>query len=147
VLLQTWNRAYYQYHGLPSNHYEEIEALLIAHEHWLASVRGRRIETLSSSDEAEINRIFTSFEGVLVPVGAAKALHLLAPRLLPLWDRAIAVAYGCQLGNAGTNGGRYVRFAKNAKDQTARVGPLPSGTNVLKALDEYNYCRFTKGWM
>jgi hypothetical protein len=91
---------------------------------------------------------------VLVPqhvqqgqVGAAKALHLLAPGFLPLWDRAIAVAYGLQLGYTGTNGKRYVRMANIAKSQSARVGGADAiGADILKALDEYNYCRFTKGW-
>ncbi len=144
VLLLTWNRAYYRYHHIPSNLYEQIDDLLEKHKDWLADSRERSIETLSSSDEAQIKETFTSFEGVLGPVGAAKVLHLLAPHFLPLWDRHIAVAYRCRLGKKGTNGGRYVRFAKTAKEQAVGVGPLPSSTNVLKALDEYNYCHFTK---
>ena len=72
----------------------------------------------------------------------------MVPRLLPLWDRAIAVAYGLELGRTGANGPRYVRHAGIARDQTARVGgDAAVGGNILKALDEYNYCRFTKGWM
>ena len=67
---------------------------------------------------------------------------------MPLWDRAIAVAYGLQLGYTGTNGTRYVRMADIAKAQSARVGGEDAlGVGILKALDEYNYCRFAKCWM
>jgi hypothetical protein len=39
-------------------------------------------------------------------------------------------------------------MASIAKDQSADVGGDDAvEANILKALDEYNYCRFTKGWM
>ena len=39
-------------------------------------------------------------------------------------------------------------MADIAKAQSARVGGEGSfGADILKALAEYNYCRFTKGWM
>jgi len=148
VLLQTWNRQYYQFHPAAPEHFDQIDGLLSHHRGWLASVRDRTIDSFSTSDAAALELIFPEFEMVLGPVGAAKALHLMAPRLLPLWDRAIAVAYGLELGRTGTNGSRYVRHAGIARDQSARVrGDAAVGGNILKALDEYNYCRFTKGWM
>lgn len=148
VLLQTWNRAYYQYHPVGADHYEQLDHLLHEHDPWLKSVRGRSIATLVPDDEVPISRVFEEFEIVLGPVGAAKALHLLAPGFLPLWDRAIAVAYGLELGPTGTNRARYVRLTKIAQEQAARlVGAGASRAGVLKAIDEYNYCRFTKGWM
>jgi hypothetical protein len=145
VLLQTWNRAYYQYHPPGPDHLDQIDALLEQHASWRSRVRNRTIDTFSSTDARELESIFADFEKVLGPVGAAKALHLLAPRFLPLWDRAIATAYGLQLGYTGSNGRRYVRMAKITRDQSAHVGGV--GTNIVKALDEYNYCRFTKGWI
>ena len=33
-----------------------------------------------------------------------------------------------------------------AKTQAARITP-PAGIGALKAIDEYNYCRFTKRWL
>jgi len=92
--------------------------------------------------------VATTRASALGPVGAAKALHLLALGFLPLWDRAIAVAYGLTLGATGTNSPRYARLAFIAKDQAKKIGGNTIlGRNVLKAIDEYNYCRFTKGWM
>jgi len=45
-------------------------------------------------------------------------------------------------------GARYVRLADIAKVQAARIdGRTTPGRGAVKAIDEYNYCRFTKGWM
>jgi len=148
VLLQTWNRAYYQYHPVTLEHYEQIDHVLTMHSEWLKTVRERSIDSFSPAAASALEPVFTDFEAVLGPVGAAKALHLLAPGFLPLWDRAIAVAYGLALGATGTNAPRYTRLALIAKDQAKRIGGTAIlGRNVLKAIDEYNYCRFTKGWL
>jgi hypothetical protein len=38
-------------------------------------------------------------------------------------------------------------MADIAKALSTRVGGEDAlGADILKALDEYNYCRFTKGW-
>lgn len=148
VLLQTWNRAYYQFHPVTSEHYGQIDRLLARHAAWLGSVKARSIDSFLPADAEALKSVFVDFEKVLGPVGAAKALHLLAPDFLPLWDRAIAVAYGLELGPAGSNGARYVRLAGIARVQAARIdGHTTPRRGALKAIDEYNYCRFTKGWM
>jgi hypothetical protein len=149
ILLQTWNRAYYQYQRPKmADHYQELDEVLARHREWLRHARDRTIDSLVPADEPHLQEVFADFEAVLGPVGAAKALHLLAPRFLPLWDNAIAVAYGVQLGKKGTNASRYVRFLRTAKEQCARLGgQAAAGDDVLKRLDEYNYCTFSKGWM
>lgn len=148
VLLQTWNRSYYQFRPAHAAHFEAMERLFATHKGWLTQVRTRSIDSMSDSDARPVSEVFGEFEALLGPVGAAKALHLLAPCFLPLWDRRIAAAYGLKLGPVGTNSQRYVRFMYVAKDQSLRIGGSQAlGRNILKALDEYNYCRFTKGWM
>ena len=136
VLLQTWNRPYYQFHPVTSDHYEQIDRLLATHAAWLRSVHARSIDSLSPADAEALKSVFVDFEKVLGPVGAAKALHLLAPDFLPLWDRAIAVAYGLALGPVGSNGVRYVRLADIARMQAARVhGDTTPRRGALKAID------------
>jgi hypothetical protein len=149
VLLQTWNRSFYQYRKPDmTRHFEELDAVLHSNNDWLRSARDRSIESLIEEDEAEVIRVFQDFESVLGPVGAAKALHLLAPRFAPLWDRAITIAYGLELGAMGTNGSKYLRFMRLVKEQSNHLGGNESlGRNVLKALDEYNYCHFSRGWI
>ncbi|WBB47309.1 hypothetical protein O3597_19430 [Verrucosispora sp. WMMA2044] len=148
VLLQTWNRPYYQYRPADAAHFEAMERLLTRHELWLAETRVRSIDSMSDVDSEAVSAVFPEFEALLGPVGAAKALHLLAPCFLPLWDRRIAAAYGLGLGPVGTNQRRYVRFMQLTREQSLRVGGERAvGRNIIKALDEFNYCRFTKAWM
>jgi hypothetical protein len=149
VLLQTWNSGYYQYHGkFDAQHFADIDHVVSHYYERLMDLRPRTIESFSRQDEDTVREVFDSLERVLGPVGAAKCLHLLAPRFFPLWDRAIAAAYGLALKKKGENADRYVRFMQTAQRQCREVeGRLPAGCNPLKSLDEYNYCRFTKGWI
>ncbi len=148
VLLQTWNRAHYQYRRFDGVHFASIESLLSEHQTALKRYRDRSIADAALGERAPVTRVFRAFEVVLGPVGAAKALHLLAPRFFPLWDRAIAEAYGLRLGRAGSNGDRYWRLILLSQQQCADLLRADSGCgNPLKAIDEYNYCKHTKGWL
>jgi hypothetical protein len=86
VLLRTWNSAHYRYHPPGTGHYAEVEALIEMHGAWLESVTHRGIASFTDLDEQPLRTVFTGFEMALGPVGAAKALHLLAPCFMPLWD-------------------------------------------------------------
>jgi hypothetical protein len=147
VLLQSWNRAYYQYHGgFDSRHFDQIEQLLANHSATLALYKKRSIQRFSPADEPAVRQMFKSFELVLGPVGAAKALHLLAPRFFALWDNAISVKYRVRLQARGWNADRYCRFMVITSKQVKSLGGEQAiGRNPLKALDEYNYCK-AKGW-
>jgi hypothetical protein len=146
--LQTWNKAYYRYRRKFDNaHFESIEGLLSRNRALLARYRETTIDQLGQQERTSIIALFCDFERVLGPVGAAKALHLLAPGLFPLWDRAIAGAYDLPLGAAGSNGERYWRFLLIAQHQCLGLKrDDPNCPNPLKAIDEYNYCRHTKKW-
>lgn len=148
VLLQTWNMAYYRYRAFDSKHFSDIENIINTHFNSLLDLRQRSLESFSDKDEALIKNIFNSFEVILGPVGAAKSLHLLAPRFFPLWDRAIASAYKVMLLQSGKNADNYCAFMKVTKDQCTKFGGEKTlRRNPLKALDEYNYCKFTKKWI
>lgn len=149
VLLRTWNSAYYRYHPNGAADYATIENLIAKHEAWLTSAAQRTITSLTAADEKPLLNIFSDFEAALGPVGAAKALHLLAPRFMPLWDRAIAAEYIGGLGRIGTNSGRYLQFMRQCREQSISAGgdAAAADGNILKALDEYNYCAFTKQWI
>lgn len=98
ILLQTWNKNYYRFHkSFNAAHFAEIDALLVKYGTELKAYRERKIEGLCDADEKDVLAIFEEFETVLGPVGAAKALHLLAPTFFPLWDRTIAKKYGVPL--------------------------------------------------
>jgi len=146
VLLQTWNKMFYQYRRFDSRHFADIERLIRDHHSILITFRQRSIQSLNQEDESKVVRVFKAFEEVLGPVGAAKCLHLLAPCFFPLWDRAIAAAYGLPLRQKARNAERYRRFMEILKEQVQSFdGEQVIGRNPLKAIDEYNYRRHTKG--
>ena len=147
VLLQTWNKNYYRFHTFDKTHFASIEKLLLDHPNILARYRNLTIDNLDRGEQPTVSSLFQAFENLLGPVGAAKALHLLAPRLFPLWDRHIAKAYGLTLGNARSNGDHYWRFMLIAQDQCRDLNRQDPGCqNPLKSIDEYNYCEYTKHW-
>ena len=144
VLLQTWNKAYYRFHAFDQDHLGQIEDLISEHADDLETIRSRTIETCSDDDLPKCTKLFDAFEAVLGPVGAAKTLHLLAPEFFPLWDRKIADAYGVALKKIGHNASRYWTLMMTTKEQCLEIGGRDRlGRNPLKAIDEYNYCRFT----
>lgn len=148
VLLQTWNRARYRYSKFDADHFSDIDTLLRGYRSKLVGLRRRRIETLKPHEKATMMDMFEAFEVVLGPVGTAKALHLLAPHFFPLWDRKIAKEYRVPLVKAGSNGERYWRFMLISQRQCRALRSAGRVRfNPLKALDEYNYCRYTKGWL
>ena len=109
-------------------------------------MRQRNIGSLKDGDETAVISLFTDFEVVLGPVGAAKCLHLLAPDFFPLWDRAIAEAYGVYLGQRGKNGKKYYGFMETTRTQVLRLRKERRGKkHLVKSVDEFNYCRYTLG--
>ncbi len=148
VLLQTWNSSFYRFHSrFDAQHFKALENVLSQHSQILATFRQRELESLSKQDEAIIAPIFKDCENLLGAVGAAKALHLLAPGFFPLWDRRIAAAYGVGLKGRGLNAPQYLRFMQITKGQCDALGGYQViaqtiGRNPLKALDEFNYCKF-----
>jgi hypothetical protein len=142
VLLQTWNSAFYRFHQpFDAKHFADIDELVSRHQRRFRALRPRSISTLSNTDEEAVKSLFAAFEGVLGPVGAAKALHLLAPRFFPLWDTAIAQRYRLPMKPQGLNAGNYWQFMSIVREQCIGLGEEEAvGRNPLKALDEYNYC-------
>jgi hypothetical protein len=149
LLLQSWNSTYYRFRPETLGSLKtELAGLIETHQVWIENIHGREIDSYENrTDGPQVAAAFAAFESVLGPVGAAKALHLLAPAFLPLWDRKIAAEYGCRL-RPGDNSDRYLKFVLIAQAQANQITAQgASSGNILKALDEYNYCRFARGWI
>lgn len=145
VLLQTWNAQYYRFRGgFRERNFTRLEALLERQAQTLAVWRGWRLG-VDPIDPARVSTVFTDFEGELGPVGAAKALHLLAPQYFPLWDRAIA-AQTYHLTLASPAAGSYVKLMARVSDEIGACGgwsAFAPGENAVKLIDELHYCRST----
>jgi hypothetical protein len=142
ALLQTWNRSYYRFNKFDSEHFERIERLVNDTLASLLKIGANKAECTPD----KIAGLFSKYEDVLGPVGASKCLHLLAPRSFPLWDRKISEGYGVAIQVRGHNSKLYTEFFEHAQEQCRRIGRIEvNGKEVLKAIDEYNFCRFTRG--
>jgi len=155
VLLLTWNQAFYRYGSFD---FDELEKCIKDNLSLLEDFRKRTIFSFSTQDEGKIKSLFNSFlkalkiaegkaKGRLSPVAVAKALHLLAPNYFPLWDYKIAWAYGCYYKVRPAD--EYLKFcditktiAEKAKDYIA-----PLNKTLVKLIDEYNYSKYTQGWI
>lgn len=150
MLLTTWNRNYYRFKNRMNleDHFAELEAAIEKHLHRLIEFRRMRLDDVAELPEGEIEAIFRDFDDVLGRVGAAKCLHLLAPRFFPLWDQAILQrGYRMESGpyRKSSDAERYVAFMRITKNQLEQFDDLSGvGDDALKRLDEYNYVRFTK---
>jgi len=155
VLLLTWNHAFYRYGMFDFNRLEDcIEDNLSE----IASFRRKGIFELSDSSGRQVKSLFLSFlealqidsgrsKGKKSPVAVAKALHLLAPTFFPLWDQSIAEEYGCYYNKDPAEMylefcGKIREFAVKAKEYTDR-----KDKTLVKLIDEYNYAKFTEGWI
>jgi len=147
VLLQTWNSQFYRFRGgFTAKHYAEIDRLLDDHWKAILDLRPRSIEIASGVDLDAAASLFHEFEEKLGPTGASKALHLLAPRLFPLWETKIAKRYGFYIGGETDRARMYRRFMDVARQHIKGFGgESASGRNPLKAWDEWNYCKYGPG--
>jgi hypothetical protein len=152
VLLLTWNQAFYRYESFRA---EQLEAFLKDDTNWrlIEEFRGRNIKTLTGADEPRIEGLFQGLLNAIctsrgrTPVGVAKALHLLAPNFFPIWDKTIAIEYGCRYESNPARA--YINFCALMRGLVAQLdGQIePSSKSTLKRIDEFNYAKFTKGWV
>ena len=155
VLLLTWNQAFYRYGTFD---FDKLEDCITENFQKIESFRNRDISSLSNSDEDAIKDLFNKFcevlqidsgnvQGRKSPVSVAKALHLLAPKFFPLWDTKIAKAYKCYYNKNPAE--KYVSFCKITKDMADEVKNYISRSDktVIKLIDEYNYSKYTQGWI
>lgn len=152
MLLKSWHWAFYRFGMFDPNRLQDclkdqMEALNL--------IRNRKIESFDTKDGDAIATLFSVFAAALrgganrsqeSPVAPAKALHLLAPHFLPLWDNDIAYHYGWPLMSSGP----YVAFCWQMKELASAVRVYlqsPDDRTALKRVDEFNYSVYTKGWI
>ncbi|MEW6377872.1 MAG: hypothetical protein AB1502_19035 [Thermodesulfobacteriota bacterium] len=156
ILLDVWHLSFYRFGNF------ELSLLTKCVEHNLSLIdrfKQRNINSLSSSDEAEIKDMFNEFLDALrggnrrSPVAVAKSLHLLAPNFFPLWDTEIAVNYGSWWVFSDFGALEYVPFCWKIKHVAENLEVCECVLNanpnrsLLKLIDEYNYSKFTKRWI
>jgi hypothetical protein len=156
VLLLTWNQAFYRYGSFD---FGLLEDAMRTNMPVIERFRSRDIRSLTRGDEPTVKELFLAFLDALrikegkkkdtrSPVAVAKALHLLAPNFMPLWDDKIARVYDCYYSPHPER--KYVTFAYHMQAlarQLEEYVPPECGRTFLKLIDEYNYAKHTKNWV
>ena len=155
VLLLTWNQAFYRYGTLD---FDKLEKCIADNFSQIESFRKRDISSFSDADKSDIKALFLEFlealqitvgkvSGRKSPVSVAKALYLLAPNFFPLWDDKIARAYKCYYSHNPDE--KYIRFCELTKALANEIRENISQPHktIVKLIDEYNYSKYTKGWI
>ena len=121
----------------------------------VGALRERMIHSFALDDESVVRRLFINLTAALKggkkgeqesTVATAKAMHLLAPGFLPLWDNPIAGAYG----QSPMRAQNYISFCGQMKELASAVQgylPNPDDCTILKRVDEFNYAVFTQRWV
>ena len=152
LLLRSWHNAFYRFGS-----YDPacLTACIDENIEILSDLRERTIGSFSTDDEPLVRYLFNVFTNALKggkngeqrsTVATAKAMHLLAPAFLPLWDNYIAGAYG-QFPMWANN---YIGFCWQMKELAVVVEgymPNPDDCTILKRIDEFNYAIYTKSWV
>ncbi len=152
LLLKSWHNAFYRF-----GPYDPARLAVCLDENMpiLGALRERVIHSFASDDESQVRRLFSTLTAALKggkngeqesTVATAKAMHLLAPGFLPLWDNPIAGAYG-QFPMWVHN---YISFCGQMKELASAVQgylPNPDDCTILKRVDEFNYAVFTQRWV
>jgi hypothetical protein len=101
--------------------------------------RARFVGTVDESDKDEVTRLFKLLRAECGPIGAGKALHVVAANFFPLWDDKIAKSYGVTKDDAG-----YFRFMNLVKEQVKNLPiDFDPDVSIVKVLDEYNYLQLS----
>lgn len=155
VLLLTWNQAFYRYGSFD---FDKLERCININLKKVEFFRKRYITSLLESDEKNITDLFKEFlealqidlgkiQGRTSPVAVSKALHLLAPDFFPIWDQKIAKAYGYNYYKNPEK--KYFSFCRIIKTIADKVEGyiVHSDKTLIKLIDEYNFSKYTGGWV
>jgi hypothetical protein len=139
-LLLDWNKRFYATHPRTPEYERRFEELLARYRSQIFRFRASDILAFSGGDD-EALILFARFSEVLGPVGASKALHVLAPRFFTLWDNDIAYSYSLYPNQGGWQ--HYFRLMRGRRQQCESLNGDPP--DALKLLDEMDYVLYTMG--
>lgn len=126
VFLLVWNQAFYRYCNFDLD-IEGLQKFLERNEKILYVVRKRDISSLTENDGKLVTALFDELLDILKcndrksPVAVSKALHLLAPEFLPIWDDDISMAYSCYWYDSNKASSKYLTFMGKMKNLSQRI--------------------------
>jgi len=154
VLLLTWNQAFYRYGSFD---FDKLELCLENNFNNIDNYRKRDIQSLGNIDEIGVIYLFDELLEALAikikevkrssPVAVGKAMHILAPNYFPLWDKAIAKAYGFNLTKPAKEYFSFCKISKEMLNEIKGYNDDKLDKPLLRLIDEFNYSKYTKKWI
>lgn len=172
IILMIWNMAWYikTPREQKINLGEDIWGLIEKYNDNYSILRSKSISSFDEETQKLVKQIFEESEKKLGRVGASKFLHILNPKLFPLWDTKIAHhyhKYRHQRRHREMSVDCYIKFIEDNIHITRNLlkdiseedlwrqhkNEVPSdvfenfpkfGETVLKMLDECNYSGITE---
>ena len=167
TLLINWNRVWYRISGKGrrassnlSRHLYDLYLTIMEVKPLLDQLCSSDITKIDFDDNVVRMLVKSCFErvyDVCGATGASKVLHLLCPRLFVMWDDAIRNAFGVSPDSEGyleflsrvkdvlmkiVN--EYARDNNISRDQAVRELEGKLGVTLCKAIDEYNWLKFSR---
>ena len=141
ILLMWWNAGFYRFRpDRLRTLVADLDGLIDSHRAPFDSYRSRSAATYDTNrDRPTVEAMYDDFQTILWPVGAAKALHVMAPTFFPIWDTAIANEFRLRLSPRDESVGSYLAWMDFAR----RFAAGSSLKDPLKAFDEWAYVSFT----
>ncbi len=147
-----------RFYGKGSIDLDKLKTCIAKNIKCIESFRNRDISSLSDSDKEKIKALFNDFvEALSVELkngmvnrgtaAASKVLHIFVPQFFPMWNRKIALAYGCRYRYDPAE--KYFSFCMIMKEAAEEVKEykIESDKTILKLIYEYNYSKYTKEWI
>jgi hypothetical protein len=137
----SWNSGFYRFRpDRLRTLVVDLDGLIDSHRKSFDDYRSRTAATYDATrDRPSVEAIYDAFRMILWPVGAAKALHVVAPTFFPIWDTAIANEFRLRLSPGDASAGSYLAWM----DLARRFAAGSSLKDPLKAFDEWAYVSFT----
>ena len=167
VFLITWNNVWYTVNpqGKEASkdlekHFSDLKKAISSTVTKIALFTGKDLMDVDLNDENvefTIKACFDTFKRVCGSTGASKALHILNPNLFIMWGRKIREAYGVE-----DDSNWYLKSLHKVKsilenviqeyaydndlsmDKARETLRQKLGVSLIKALDEYNYLKYTE---
>jgi hypothetical protein len=141
-ILATWNFALFRF-AIKDFNINKFQKTVKSLEPYFKKFQNKKFSSINFDDyKKDINKIFTTLYKIkgIQSTGTSKIMHLACPNVFVMWDSFIKKRYGFKRGDAKD----YLDFLKVMQDEFKDIKWTNKSITFAKAIDQYNYCRFTQ---
>lgn len=144
IILASWNVGRYRYY-FKRKQIKELRETIRYCMPLFRKIENKKLESVDydsvSETISEIYKRLSAIKGVEY-TGASKVMHLINQNLFVMGDSYIRKKGYCMRANE-TAAGDYIEFLKKVQNKFRNVKWSRTDRTLAKAIDEYNYVRYT----